>query len=177
MSRLVEEDKISEYASAVIAIFSVPRVIERVDAITVFPGLGEWWRVKDAINAWEKPSMVARHLLVVGYNNREVSYEELTLERLRKRPYYMQKDEGFHYTPHAEHTKEQADWVFGQTQTLDIRSQALFVSPYHLTRAYMTLLKSFLVNDIQIPLVQTGDCLLRHSIRFRLVFEQNQERL
>jgi|SRR3989344_4629032 len=153
LSRVIEEDKISEYAEAIISIFSVPRVIERVDAITVFPGLGEWWRVRDAIESWEKPSTVARHLLVAGYNNREVSYEELTLERLRKPPYILQKEKGFRYTPHAEHTKEQTDWVVTQAQSLDIQSLALFVSPYHMTRAYLTLLKSFLVSDLQIPLI------------------------
>lgn len=54
ISRVVEGDRSSKLDAMTMAVYSVPRLIEKVDALATFPGMGEWWRVIDAIRWWQE---------------------------------------------------------------------------------------------------------------------------
>lgn len=128
-------------------ILSVPRPIQTIDAFVVLPGMGEFWRVRDAIIYWEKKiicSYQVRFLIITGHNKREKTSETIDIERLKKCPYELTHIKRVICGGHAEHTKEQTDWVCKKVQELGIKSIALFASPYHIVRAYLTLLKSVL---------------------------------
>ena len=58
---------------ATIALYSVPSEAWRnTDALVVFPGLGEYWRLKQAIRMWRVRIVGSgKHLLVTGLNTRE----------------------------------------------------------------------------------------------------------
>lgn len=142
--RVVAHDSASELVAVTMGVYSVPRVIERVDALVTFPGLGEWWRVREAIRWWQREDVAARFLLITGHNTRERTSVILDQQRLRQPPFSLERVEGVYFAIHAEHTREQAEWVVDQTRQLGIVSLALFVSPYHLVRAYLTLLKAYL---------------------------------
>lgn len=55
--------------------------------------------------------------------------------------------------PHAHHTVEQAEWIAATVAELKIESLSLFVSAYHLLRAYCTILNVFVRDGLQIPMI------------------------
>jgi len=133
-------------------LYGLPRPVEEVDAIAVMSGLGEHWRVTDAVRAWNNSPDVD-HLLIAGANRDEKSFVEPTLENLARPPFNLTRTEGVHAQPHALHTPDQAEWLVGKFQDLDVESAALYVSPYHLFRAYGTVLKSMIKSDVRIPVI------------------------
>jgi hypothetical protein len=151
VERLVDGGQLSDVVAMAMLLLGLPRPIEQIDAIAVYPGLGEDWRLFDAIQAWET-SKSARHFLIAGQNDEEAAVKP-TLENVTRPPYNLRKLEGVLTQEHALHTKEQAQWIVGRIQELRITSLALFVSPYHLVRAYGTLLKACINAGVQIPLI------------------------
>ena len=156
----VVEGKISDVAAAMtMMLFSLPRAEARADAIVVMPGLGEWWRLTHAIRLWESGTSRARHLLIAGHNQREKTAIPLTLDRLGESPFHLKKSRGVIAEVHAERSRGQAEWIFRQVQELHISSCALFVSNYHLLRAYCTLLKTFSRHGLLIPVIPAPICI------------------
>lgn len=130
--------------SLAIQVLTMPKPFDfKPDAIVGHAGMGEVWRIQDPILEYEF-SDSAKFLLMAGLCVKEKCYEELTVENLTKPPYNLQKTEGMFAQPNALHTKDQMDWIIARVNELKI-SQLLFMSsPYHLVRAYLTLLKSWL---------------------------------
>jgi len=58
--------------------------------------------------------------------------------------YGLQRTEGVRVQEKARHTRVQTDWIIEQANYLSIASLIFLTSPYHLPRAYLTLLKSYL---------------------------------
>lgn len=149
MNRVIRGDKSSDIIAMTMMLYGLPRVIRRADAIVVLPGLGEMWRLTDAIRAWEHNAPAARYLLITGHNQREKTWVHFTLDNLN-----LKRRDGVYIEAHAEHTKEQAEWIIGKVQDLKISSLALFVSPYHLLRAYCTILRTFIRLDVpNVPMI------------------------
>lgn len=123
-------------------LYSIPRSFENVDAIAVLPGLGESWRLIDAVNSWES-APTAKHFLVAGTYGEERTQVQPTVEYLSQPPINLRRLTGVQTQVDARHTKAQADWLVGKVAELNITSLALFVSPYHLLRGYCTTLRSF----------------------------------
>lgn len=144
--RVEHQDSRSEIVSLDMGVLSMPRPIDRVEAFLAFPGEGESWRLTHPIDQWsnEKPS--ARFFLIAPHNTREMTSETLDLARLQHAPYNLRRLHGVHVCLHAEHSKEQTEWVSKKIEECHIRSVALFVTPYHLLRIYLTLLKSLIVH-------------------------------
>lgn len=130
------------------AVLSLPRLLE-FDALVIYPGMGEHWRVAQAVALWERLTS-ARYLLVAGYNPAEHICKPLTVERLRTE-FGLRREEGVISQIHTQNTKTQSDWVARQLREHAIASAGLCTAPYHIVRAYLTLLKSLLVGGQQIP--------------------------
>lgn len=151
ISRNRDETSESKIVAMVTMVLSIPRLVEQVDAFLVFPGMGEWWRVNDAAALWNTHKN-ARHLLIAGHNQRENTARKMDLAWLMEE-FELNRKEGVVCISHAEHTKDQCDWVAEQVRELHLTSLALCVSPYHIVRAYLTLLKTLHNTGIRIPIV------------------------
>jgi hypothetical protein len=142
----------ADIVAMAIVLYSVPSVLDNVNALAVMPGLGEFWRIKHAITVWEKST--ASHLLIAGHNHHEKFWRNLDIDTLTKPPFHLRRVGGVRVEARADHTKAQADWLVANIQELNITSLALFVSPYHLLRAYCTVLKAFYrLNVRPIPMI------------------------
>jgi hypothetical protein len=124
---------------------------DRVDTVAVVTGQGEQWRLTSAIQRWQADAGL-RHLLVANGNPAEQTYAEITLDYLRGLGLRRVDGVVVQAEP-APNTWSQAAWIVGQVQRYGIRGLALVVSPYHLPRAYLTVLKAFLASGVRLPIV------------------------
>lgn len=148
ISRVTGGDAATETIASVMMLYSLPREIWRVEALAVFPGQGETWRISQALEWWNRRKGRARHLLLAGGSG--LSSVEEYIDHFGE----IGRDSWVDVQwPDARNTKEQADWTAEKVRELNIESLALFVSPYHLLRAYCTLLKSLEARGLQIPIV------------------------
>lgn len=147
----MEQNAEGEMAGMAMLLYSVPRFVDRVDAIAVLPGLGERWRLDDATVAYDNNPQ-ARHLLVAGINPNEETFEQPTPELLRG-VYGMQRTDGIRIQNGARNTPDQTEWLVDMVEAEGIESMALYVSPYHLLRGSLTLMKSFIKRDKQVPII------------------------
>ncbi len=157
IARVVPKDVSSDYdlAAMTMMVYSVPRRQKKCQALVVFPGMGETWRLEQVIAAWENQAVYrARHLLVAGteWKIETTNIRPPIIKNLKRKPYLLRRMANVHAQDHAHHTREQAVWVVEMVQKLRIKTLALFVSPYHLLRAYLTLLKTFI--NVNIPPVK-----------------------
>ncbi|MFI2712923.1 ElyC/SanA/YdcF family protein [Micromonospora sp. NPDC018662] len=137
---------------AVTMVLTLPgRAAERVDALVVPTGQGEDWRLTDAIRAWEAGPAL-RHLLVASTNRAERTYRPLTLDRLRSLGLRRVDGVVLQAEP-ATDTGRQAAWIADRVGALGIGSMALVVSPYHLVRAYLTVLRACDEAGLRVPMV------------------------
>jgi len=153
LSRVVESDPVSEVVAMTMMIYSIPRLEEKCDALCVFPGMNEHWRVAQAVKLWEKGA--GRYLLIAnGIESRE-KYVDLTVPSLKNPPYGLTRErEVIVSLLNPWYANDQANWTMEQIKKFNVSSIALFVSPYHLLRAYLTLLKSmFKSGELFIPLI------------------------
>lgn len=141
IGRVIAGSQISNMVAVVIMLYSIPRMENEIDALVVMPGQGENWRVQEAISVWNRHSSSARYLLMSGQY--EKKWASLDLENLKKEPFNLKRSHGFYSQIFARNTKEQAVWIVEKVREIGVKSIALFVSPYHLLRAYCTLLQTF----------------------------------
>jgi hypothetical protein len=162
--RVVEAQQSTAPFAMAHLILSTPQPLDRVDAIAVIPGLGEYERIVAAVDAWEA-SPKARHFLVAGTNGIEQTQVQPTLTFLQGDPIYLQRSEGVETQVAAEHTRDQAEWLIKRVKELHITSMALFVSHWHLSRAYSTLIKTMLKDgDVHIPIFPIAVASPPHTI-------------
>ncbi|MGC3859234.1 hypothetical protein ACPSM1_03480 [Micromonospora chersina] len=141
-----------ELLKALTVILTLPQsAADHVEALVVVTGQGEEWRLRHAIHTWEANPKL-RHLLVANGNPAEKTYTEITLGRLRSLG--LRRVEGVHVQAEpAPNTGRQAAWVADQVQARGIASLALTVSPYHLARVYLTVLKTFTRRGMRLPII------------------------
>ncbi len=151
VDREIDNGQAAQLVALSVMILSLPQRTTEVDAILVLPGQGEDLRLTQAIEAWNTSPNV-KHLLVAGNYNGETTWFEPTLDNLSEAPYGLVRKEGVVIQPHAHHTKEQGEWIAATARDLRIESIALVVSPYHLTRAYLTFVKCFEKLGIKVAL-------------------------
>lgn len=154
MERLIESDPVTDVAAMAMMLYSFPTSrVEHIEALAVFPGQGEHWRVISAVKAWDEEIFGAFSFLVAGDNPQEQTRIPLTLDALRKPPFDLKDDTDGRICCQvdAQHTREQAEFIRMKTEEVRIWSIALFVSPYHLLRAYCTLLKVY--DGTEAPLI------------------------
>jgi hypothetical protein len=141
-----------EVMKALTVILTLPQsAADHVDAIVVATGQGEEWRLTHAIRNWEANPQL-RFLLVANGNPAEETYVEITFDRLRSLG--LRRINGVHLQAEpAPNTGLQAAWIVDQVKAHGIGSLALTVSPYHLTRVYLTVLKAFTRSGIRLPII------------------------
>ncbi|WP_231928524.1 YdcF family protein [Micromonospora echinaurantiaca] len=139
-------------AKALTMILTLPQsAAAHVDALVVPTGQGEDWRLTHAIRHWEANPRV-RHLLVANGNPAEQTYAELTLDHLRGLG--LRRTDGVHLQAEpAPNTGLQAAWIVDRVRAYGITSLALVVSPYHLARVYLTVLKALTGGGLRLPLI------------------------
>lgn len=152
VERIVDWDQASTALAMATMLYGLPRPVGDVDAIAVQPGLGENWRIIDAVEAWNE-SASAKRLLIAGLYDGETTKVLPTIENLSRPPFNLRRTEGVHIQASADHTRAQAEWLAKQVRENGVGSLALFVSPYHLLRAYCTVLKTFTKAGLRIPIV------------------------
>lgn len=142
-SRIIEATPASIFVTMLAYIMPLGRLASKVDALVVFPGLGETSREITAIKDWGKRKIAGKFLLIAGQNPGEKNTIFRSIENLRKKPFNLPFVENVHSQGDALNTPGQALWVAEKVKELGIKSLALSVSPYHMLRAYLTLLKTF----------------------------------
>lgn len=148
MDRVIEKDEIGTIASLIIQVLTIP-IPEtfQPDALVTIPGMGETWRVLQPLKEWEKST--AEHFLLAGMYWGEQQFEELSMELLKQSPYNLKRTENVHTQLSARHTKAQTDWIIRRASKLEITSFIFYAPTYHITRAYLTLLKSLIQSEIK----------------------------
>jgi hypothetical protein len=150
-----------EVVEAVMMILALPRsAAGRVDAIAVMSGQGEQWRLTQAIRDWESDPRL-RHLLVASGNPAEKTYVGITLDYLRGLG--LRRVEGVCVQPEpAGNTAGQAAWIVEHGRSHRIGGIALTVSPYHLPRAYLTVLKELDRAGVRLPMIPVPVAIAPH---------------
>jgi hypothetical protein len=122
-----------------------------VDAVAVPTGQGEESRIADAIQLWED-GHTGRHLLIANGNPAERTYVPITRDYLHGLG--LRRHPGVHIQAEpAPNTGLQAAWIAEQVRRLGITSLLLAVTPYHLPRAYLTVLKALHATGVRIPVL------------------------
>ncbi|MFF5081297.1 hypothetical protein ACFY36_29985 [Actinoplanes sp. NPDC000266] len=140
MDRVIEtDDRLLDLMASVIAILTSPAPREP-DALAVPIGQGEEWRLRHAIHLWET-SPRTRHLLIANGNPAEQTYTELSSDYLRTLG--LRRLEGVRVQAEpAPDTGLQAAWIATRAAELGIGDLGLVVTPYHLPRVFLTVLKA-----------------------------------
>jgi uncharacterized SAM-binding protein YcdF (DUF218 family) len=136
---------------AMTTVLSLPQsAADTADALIVPSGQGEEWRITHAIRLWEaNPGL--RLLLIANGNPAEATYDALTPDYLRGLG--LRRTEGVHVQAEpAPNTALQAAWIADRVEALHIASLGLVVSPYHLLRAYLTVLKALDRAGARVPI-------------------------
>jgi hypothetical protein len=124
-------------------VLSLP--ISLIDANTarvVMAGEGEDWRIQHGVDDYNERG---GRLLIAPNNTRENTSKPLTLEILQESFGLKLRDpESVIVGIHAEHTREQAEWFYQHHRKYSFESATIYASPYHVVRAYLTVLKYFL---------------------------------
>ncbi|MEU4221894.1 ElyC/SanA/YdcF family protein [Actinoplanes sp. NPDC026623] len=144
--------RLLDVLKAITMILSLPRsAADDVEALAIASGQGEEWRLTHAIRDWEANPRL-RNLLVAKGNPAEATYVDITLDYLRGLG--LRRVDGVHIQPSAApNTGLQAKWMVERVRGLGLGSMALVVSPYHLPRAYLTVLRELNRDGIRIPLI------------------------
>ncbi|MEK9181122.1 MAG: hypothetical protein AAB871_02725 [Patescibacteria group bacterium] len=153
-SRVVEGNPEDDLTIAASMVFGIPLV--PTDAIAVLPtGMGEPWRVCDAINLWQESRASAgyRFLLIPGNNPDEPFTKDHTLVTLTRPPYNLRKTRGVVLTQYAQHTPEQCEWILERALERSVDSITLCGPQYHLFRGYLTFVRAMIRVKVRIPLI------------------------
>jgi hypothetical protein len=144
----------SDFLSLVNFISSIPNsLLYRVEAFAVLPGMGEDWRLIQAIQKWQSNNYATTHFFIAGFNQSEKTTTATDLRILSLPPFNLRINDPVYSQLEAGNTKEQAEWVLSMAKECDVRSLAIFAPSYHMPRAYLTFLKTFLKNNFRIVLV------------------------
>jgi hypothetical protein len=150
IDRVVETGTAATIGAMATMLYGLPRPIDRVDAITVYPGLGEYWRIQEAVAHWQNPNGNASHLLVAAAGP-DLGPD---MDELQAPPVNLARTDNVHTQLDAQNTPAQAEWLADKTRKLGIGSVALVAPPYHLLRAYLTTLKVFERKDVgPVPII------------------------
>jgi len=146
VDRIIDTSQASATFTLAEWVLGIPRL--HVEAIAVFPGLGEEVRILHAIQRWRENS--GSRIFFAGVNPGERTFSELTLSRLRQEPYLVEDVSRVRTGVRAEHTAEQAQWLVSQVTECGVRSCELHAPPYHIVRAYLTVLAAM---DLENPFI------------------------
>ena len=128
-----------EVDALVANILSIPPVHDETEALAVFCGMGETWRLDHVLSVWDR-NRRKQPCIVAGVNPREKSYRPLS-EHLREHD--VLGDDNLTLREPFGNARDQAVWLAEVARKRALSSIALFVPAYHLPRAYLTVLRAF----------------------------------
>jgi hypothetical protein len=141
IERVVETDEASMIASLCIGILTIPQS-KHIDALVVPQGMDEIWRIGDVVSIWDYEKTHAKHLFIAGDNTTGKNQTAVSIETLRRPPYYLRIEKGVEVKPYDDNTLTQTTWVAEKMYEHGLQSLALCVSSYHLVRWYLTFIKT-----------------------------------
>ena len=147
MERIIDAEPGVEFGVMTAMILSIPQKVEDVEAIIIFPGMGETWLITDPVKRLENGA--AATLLIMAGQNPEEKYFECRDEARLRDHYGVPANIHILAQIRARHTKEQANWIAEQLKERGVATAALSVSPFHITRAYLTVLASLYTLDLE----------------------------
>src|SRR3989344_8647371 len=155
IQRLHERGDLGEMMSLVVFSLTLPQKLAyEVDALCTFTGQGEDIRVIQPARAyWEHKKTKNRIFLVPGYYENERTWKEMTEETLSKKPFKIRRTKGLLCSPRFTTTKDQAEWAVKKIDELAIQSCGVLSSPFHLVRAYTTMLACMDTAHVKIPII------------------------
>lgn len=144
----MELDLTSQLVTAAILVNTIPAPTDfQPKALVTIPGMGEKYRVSLPIQFWDTTST---HFLLIAGGSEEIilnfSDKDQECIQIHQRSIFCQ--------PYAANTVEQTDWIIAKCQELKIESFIFYAPAYHITRAYLTLLKSMLKAESSLVMVQ-----------------------
>lgn len=140
MSRVMEGTETSQLVAMEGQIGRLVSCAKFAEALVVFKGMGERWRVSSAVKLFNDG--IGAYLLIAGGGQKESVFVDTSLHALQQN-FGLRKTRGvFIDDDNTRFTNGQADWASDKIKELKITSAALFVSQYHLQRAWRTLLRS-----------------------------------
>lgn len=154
LERVMESNEASREKALSMMLYAMSRMYDKVEALGVFQGMGEHWRVAEPADLYEQG--FAKYFLITGNASEEKTAVQMSADVLKGQPFNLKRVEGIHFQSDGPrlHTGLQAIWMLEKIKELGIQSLALFVSPYHDERAFRTLLKVFLKTQTPwIPLI------------------------
>ena len=158
MQRLLSRDMPDTMESRMLGlaalIMTVPRCVDRVDAVVVLPGQGEDERLRLATRLYDRHPN-ARRLIVAGSCRYERTWLLPTVDQMRS-CHGLQRTDGIVIHPAADSTLEQSCQVMAEVQKLGVTSYALVAPPYHLTRACLSHIEAMCDNWVPIIPVPTN---------------------
>ena len=111
-----------------------------VEAFAPLPGLGHEDRIRVAVKAYNQSN--ASYLILGGANSEEKTYENLNVHTLRAPAYGLKRADGVITKAVNRDTLDLIDWVMEQVRNNNVRSLAIFTSPYHLLRSFGTAIRA-----------------------------------
>lgn len=153
--RLRERDAQGELLSLAAFSFSISQKLGlEVDALCSFTGQGEDVRIIQPARAyWEHAQTKNRFFLIPGHHKAEQHWKDMTPDVLTGEPFNLKKLEGVMVTPPMVTTKDQAQWIVAKIKESGITSLGVVSSPFHLLRAYLTVLGQMKAAGIRIPVI------------------------
>lgn len=150
--RIVQPTPESEIWGATVVLFELAKFSSCIpDAIVVMEGMGEDWRLTQAIHDFDADNSKASYLVIGGQSDKEKTWKKRTVESLQ-RDFGLKRTDGVHINPSTPHTRSQAEWVAETLAALDPVTVGVYATAYHLIRAYLTILQSLNEREIRFPM-------------------------
>lgn len=160
LNRSCPDERLAKLTRTAFLIGCLPKDANRADALVAWGGMGENDRIIQPIKIWESGQSAARFLLISSDNPLEEAPVRLDLARLRREPYNLTKLANV--ITQSENKEEctitQAFWTVDQIISRRITSLALFTAPYHLPRAFLSLLKALNNRGVLLPVILSPIC-------------------
>ncbi len=167
LNRTVESDEFSDILSMAMMLYAIPHsATQKTEALVVIPGMDESWRIVQALDLYSGASTSFKHLFVAGVNAEELARHQALLASLKKDYAILRDDDHFHLKLSCVNTKDQAEWICDEIFNLQLSSLTLFVSPYHLLRAYCAVLKSCLRRNLDSLAIIPAPVIISPNARF-----------
>ncbi len=159
--RLVEESDASIIAALYVGVLSIPRS-PSVDALVAVQGEDEIWRVIEAVRDWNDYETYANHLFIVGDNWKAggkgrpeggKQCPDITLETIVNPPYSLERKENVVIGGFSRNSLTAAQITLAKMEEIGAQSFRLYVSPYHIVRMYLTILKQMIKSDRYLAMI------------------------
>ncbi len=154
--RIIEANEDQRIAACTMAILSIPRDhATKTEALVIFPGVNGLYRIGQGLSLYKQFENSPR-LIIPGIHKKLEggwSYRLITdqnMSEFEAYPYRISFTSEVHIQGYAAHTGEQAEWIADIIRREKIRSMTIVASPFHITRAYLTVLTALAARELKV---------------------------